>query len=206
MARDYLAIFESLCEVEREQPLAARAAGRRRGDHVSEAGSTKTRGSNGARRAAACDLVTTPSPPRHDEDELLEHHDTFYIQATSSRTDDRTRVLKHGDTFGVFDRFGDVQPVGLGEQGLYDDGTRFLSRLELRVGGRRPLLLSSTVRKENDLLAVDLSNPDLKDKSGDADAGARRAARLSQQVPLEETSVTSGCESPASDAIRLPST
>ncbi|MFL5303758.1 MAG: glycogen debranching N-terminal domain-containing protein [Polyangia bacterium] len=110
--------------------------------------------------------MTTPSPPRHDEDELLEHHDTFYIQATSSRTDDRTRVLKNGDAFGVFDRFGDVQPVGLGEQGLYDDGTRFLSRLELRVGGRRPLLLSSTVRKENDLLAVDLSNPDLKDKSG----------------------------------------
>ncbi len=131
---------------------------------MSEAGTTKARGSNGA--PAPVDLVTTPSPPRHDEDELLEHHDTFYIQATSSRTDDRTRVLKYGDTFGVFDRFGDVQPVGLGEQGLYDDGTRFLSRLELRVGGRRPLLLSSTVRKENDLLAVDLANPDLKDRSG----------------------------------------
>ena len=134
---------------------------------MSEAGTTtKAGGSNGAPASPPVDLVTTPSPPRHDEDELLEHHDTFYIQATSSRTDDRTRVLKHGDTFGVFDRFGDVQPVGLGEQGLYDDGTRFLSRLELRLGGRRPLLLSSTVRKENDLLAVDLSNPDLKDRSG----------------------------------------
>ena len=130
---------------------------------------TKSNGKGGASNGTVrppVDLVTTPSPPRHDDDELLEHHDTFYIQATSSRTDDRTRVLKQGDTFAVFDRFGDVQPVGLGEQGLYHDGTRFLSRLELRLGGRRPLLLSSTVRKENDLLAVDLSNPDLKQPDG----------------------------------------
>src|SRR3954471_17949548 len=100
------------------------------------------------------------------EDELLKHQDSFYILATSTRADDRTRVLKHGDTFAVFDRFGDVQPVGLGEQGLYHDGTRFLSRMELRIGGRRPLLLSSTVKKENDLLTVDLATPDLKDSTG----------------------------------------
>ena len=104
--------------------------------------------------------------PEHSDDEVLSHHDKFYIQATSSRTDDRTRVLKHGRMFAVFDRHGDVQPVGFGEQGIYFDDTRFLSRLELRVGGRRPLLLSSTVRKENDLLAVDLSNPDLKAAGG----------------------------------------
>src|SRR5262245_41360715 len=104
---------------------------------------------------------------RPGDDEVVELHDRYYIQATSSRTDDRTRVLKHGDTFAVFDRFGDVQPVGLGEQGLYDDGTRYLSRLELRLGGRRPLLLSSTVKKENDLLTVDLANPDLVDAHGE---------------------------------------
>ena len=104
--------------------------------------------------------------PEHSDDEVLSHHDKFYIQATSSRTDDRTRVLKHGRMFAVFDRHADVQPVGFGEQGVYFDDTRFLSRLELRVGGRRPLLLSSTVKKENDLLAVDLSNPDLKESSG----------------------------------------
>ena len=100
------------------------------------------------------------------DDEVVSFHDEFYIQVTSSRADDRTRVLKHGETFAVFDRFGDVQPVGLGEQGIYHDGTRFLSRLELRIGGRRPLLLSSTVKKENDLLTVDLSNPDLKNEAG----------------------------------------
>jgi glycogen debranching enzyme len=100
------------------------------------------------------------------DDEVVSLHEQFYIQATSSRADDRTRVLKHDETFAVFDRFGDVQPVGLGEQGIYHDGTRFLSRLELRLGGRRPLLLSSTVKKENDLLTVDLATPDLKDESG----------------------------------------
>jgi glycogen debranching enzyme len=101
------------------------------------------------------------------DDEVVSLHEQHYIQATSSRADDRTRVLKHDETFAVFDRFGDVQPVGLGEQGVYHNGTRFLSRLELRLGGRRPLLLSSTVKKENDLLTVDLATPDLKDQSGE---------------------------------------
>jgi glycogen debranching enzyme len=100
------------------------------------------------------------------DDEVVSLHEQYYIQATSSRADDRTRVLKHDETFAVFDRFGDIQPVGLGEQGIYHDGTRFLSRLELRIGGRRPLLLSSTVKKENDLLTVDLATPDLKDETG----------------------------------------
>jgi len=100
------------------------------------------------------------------DDEVVSLHEQHYIQATSSRADDRTRVLKHGETFAVFDRFGDLQPVGLGEQGIYHEGTRFLSRLELRLGGRRPLLLSSTVKKENDLLTVDLATPDLKDQTG----------------------------------------
>src|SRR5262245_21747566 len=100
------------------------------------------------------------------DDEVVSLHEQFYIQATSSRADDRTRVLKHDETFAVFDRFGDVQPVGLGEQGIYHQGTRFLSGLELRVGGRRPLLLSSTVKQENDLLTVDLANPDLKNEAG----------------------------------------
>jgi glycogen debranching enzyme len=101
------------------------------------------------------------APVAAGEDEVLEIQQAHYILATSSRADDRTRVLKQGETFAIFDRFGDIQPVGLGEQGLYVQGTRFLSRLELRLGGRRPLLLSSNVREDNDVLTVDLTNPDL---------------------------------------------
>jgi hypothetical protein len=74
--------------------------------------------------------------------------------------DEQTRVLKQGDTFAVFDRFGDIQPAGLGEEGIYHEGTRFLSRLRLLINERRPLLLSSTVREDNLLLTVDLTNTD----------------------------------------------
>ncbi|MDE3019372.1 MAG: amylo-alpha-1,6-glucosidase [Nitrospirota bacterium] len=87
--------------------------------------------------------------------------DRFYIPATSTTTDDRACILKHGETFAVFDRYGDIQPVGNGSQGLYHEGTRFLSRLDLRLDDSRPMLLSSTVKEDNALLAVDLTNPDI---------------------------------------------
>ena len=62
-------------------------------------------------------------------DDLIHVNERWYVSATSPRADARTRVLKHGDAFAVFDRLGDIQPAGLGEQGLYRDGTRFLSGL-----------------------------------------------------------------------------
>jgi len=84
-----------------------------------------------------------------------------HMLAPSSPADERTRVLKHADTFAVFDHYGDIRPGGLGEQGLYHDGTRFLSCLLLLLHGRRPFFLNSTVRDENDQLTVSLTNPDL---------------------------------------------
>jgi glycogen debranching enzyme len=85
----------------------------------------------------------------------------YYIQAPTPLADEHTRVLKHGDTFAVFDHYGDVKPVGLGEEGLYHEGTRYLSCLVLGLGEDRPLFLSSTVKEDNDVLAVDLTNPDI---------------------------------------------
>ena len=85
----------------------------------------------------------------------------YHILAAASPADERTRVLKHGDTFAVFDHYGDVKPGGLGEEGLYHEGTRYLSCLLLGMEGGRPFFLSSTVRDENDQLAVALTNPDL---------------------------------------------
>jgi glycogen debranching enzyme len=72
----------------------------------------------------------------------------------------RLRVLKHDDTFGVFDSLGDITAAGLGPQGLFHCGTRHLSRFELRLGKVRPVLLSSTVNDANEVLTVDLTNPD----------------------------------------------
>lgn len=110
----------------------------------------------------ATQLVTDVTDSMRDQDDIIRVNDSYYILATSSLADDRTQVLKRGDVFGVFDRYGDIQPVGLGEQGLYYEGTRFISRLELRVERQRPLLLSSSITKDNAMFAVDLANPDLR--------------------------------------------
>ncbi len=96
-----------------------------------------------------------------DTPDLIRVEGDWYVLATSARADDRTRVLKHADTFAIFDHYGDIQPIGLGEQGVFHEGTRFLSRLELRVNGRRPLLLNSSVKDDNSLLRADLTTPDL---------------------------------------------
>src|SRR5262245_7756473 len=85
----------------------------------------------------------------------------YHILAASSVADERSRVLKHGDTFAVFDHYGDIKPGGLGEAGLYHEGTRYLSCLLLELEGGRPFFLGSNVRDEIDQLAVALTNPDL---------------------------------------------
>jgi glycogen debranching enzyme len=85
----------------------------------------------------------------------------YHILAASGARDEHTRVLKHADTFAVFDHYGEIKPGGLGEEGLYHEGTRYLSVLVLELEGGRPFFLSSTVRDENDQLSVALTNPDL---------------------------------------------
>ena len=76
--------------------------------------------------------------------------------AASSR-----RTLKHGDSFAMFDEFGDVVEVEHSPTGLFHHDTRFLSRLVFTLEGHRPLMLSSTVQTDNVTLDVDLTNPDM---------------------------------------------
>jgi len=90
-----------------------------------------------------------------------ETHPQFYIATKSPPADERNRVLKYGKLFAVFNSFGDIELGGLGEQGIFFEDTRFLSELTLYVGGRRPLLLSSTVRDDNSLFTADLTNVDI---------------------------------------------
>lgn len=70
------------------------------------------------------------------------------------------RALKYGDTFVVLDSRGDI---GGASGGLFHRDTRHLSRLELRVNDRPPLLLGSNLRDDNSAFFVDLTNPDLMD-------------------------------------------
>ena len=85
----------------------------------------------------------------------------FYIATKTPPADERNRVLKYGQMFAVLDRMGDIELVGRGEDGIFFDGTRFLSHLALFIGNQHPLLLSSTVREDNSLFTADLTNVDI---------------------------------------------
>lgn len=91
----------------------------------------------------------------------------YFIHASSSFADSRKNILKQGDSFGIFDRLGDIFAIGDGYFGLYHEGTRYLSQMEFYIEDKRPLLLSANLREENETLTVDLSNPDFyNEKAG----------------------------------------
>ena len=100
--------------------------------------------------------------PRIDRvmNDIIRLTDDYYI-VTAASSSNEVRVLKHDESFGVFDHSGDIQHSGLGEQGIYYEGTRFLSALDFRLGNLKPFLLSSTITKDNLLFTVNLTNPDL---------------------------------------------
>jgi glycogen debranching enzyme len=100
-------------------------------------------------------------------EDVVQAHDEFYILATESKRALRTAVLKHGDTFAVFDHHGNVGAFNVDEQGLYHEGTRYVSIFRLRLNGRRPLLLSARTKEENELFTADLTNPDLASPDGE---------------------------------------
>lgn len=98
---------------------------------------------------------------------VLEFENQFYILASSSFSDSRTEVLKQGESFGVFDLHGDIHQIGKNALGLYHEGTRFLSELQLNLQGQRPLLLSSNKSDNNEVHTIDLCNQDFPRKNGE---------------------------------------
>jgi glycogen debranching enzyme len=86
----------------------------------------------------------------------------FDIVAEAERPPAASRVLKHGDTFSVFNHRGDIIPSEAGEQGLFHDGTRYVSRFELLLGRRHPLLLNSVISDDNIVFTADLTNADVR--------------------------------------------
>ena len=101
----------------------------------------------------------------------------YYIRTPAPFADDRNLVLKQNETFVVLDRYGDIRPIGLAEEGLYHRGTRYLSRLFVRLAGHRPLLLSSAVHRDNTLIAINLTNPDIGEETVDIPRGTLHLAR-----------------------------
>ena len=71
-----------------------------------------------------------------------------------------THAIKYGDTFAVFDLFGDIN--ALRECGVYRQDTRFLSRLALRIDNERPALVNSAVSDDSVVVTIDLAFRDLR--------------------------------------------
>jgi glycogen debranching enzyme len=105
--------------------------------------------------------VSRPERDAGGRQRSLRERDTYYILVRTPHVDEQKHVLKHGETFGVFDHYGDIMPIGLGEHGLFHEGTRYLSTFVLRLARERPLFLSSTIKEDNVLFTVDLTNPDV---------------------------------------------
>ncbi|HXP64386.1 MAG TPA: glycogen debranching N-terminal domain-containing protein, partial [Steroidobacteraceae bacterium] len=84
----------------------------------------------------------------------------YSIAANAAFQERRTRTLKQGDTFVVFDHRGNIGIEPGSTEGLYHRDTRILSKLSLLLEEARPLLLSSMVQDDNSVFIADLSNPD----------------------------------------------
>jgi glycogen debranching enzyme len=100
-----------------------------------------------------------PTMSSHSVDEVPGPQFAIAVSATLQQR--RTRTLKHGDTFAVFDHRGDIGGEPGNPEGLYHRDTRMLSQLQLLLEEGRPLLLSSTTQDDNAVFTADLSNPDL---------------------------------------------
>lgn len=83
------------------------------------------------------------------------------IETQTSLVERALRTLKAGDAFAVLDIQGDCGSVPDCPEGLFFEDTRYLSRFELRLDGKRPLLLGSVIQDDNAALTVDLTNPDI---------------------------------------------
>ncbi len=96
-----------------------------------------------------------------EEGAVPDLQDSYAITAAASLQDVRRLILKHGDSFGVFDNYGDAISSPGSAEGLYHRDTRHLSNYAVTIEGARPMLLSSTLRDDNATLTCDLTNPDL---------------------------------------------
>src|ERR1700677_1452409 len=100
-----------------------------------------------------------PTTPSNSVDEAPAPQ--FAIAVSATLQERRTRTLKHGDTFAVFDHRGDIGGEPGNSEGLYRCDTRVLSQFQLLLEEARPLLLSSMTQDDNAVFSADLSNPDL---------------------------------------------
>ena len=118
---------------------------------------------------AARDLAPTTNTDGRDPNVWSEYE----IETQTSLVDRPLRSLKHGDAFAVLDSYGDIGTIADTAEGLFYRDTRYLSHYELRIEGKRPLLLSSAMHEDKAALSVALTNPDIRLGEHDRCRGTR---------------------------------
>ncbi|MCY9665068.1 amylo-alpha-1,6-glucosidase [Paenibacillus alginolyticus] len=71
------------------------------------------------------------------------------------------RVIKENDLFLMTDKTGDIPAGNEAGHGLYTKDTRFLSGLEIRINGKKPILLSSSAGT-NYIATIRMTNPHME--------------------------------------------
>ena len=116
-----------------------------------------------------------------------------------------TLTIKDDDIFLVTDTLGNISGCLMDDRtasmGLFCNDTRFLSRLELQIEGRSPVLLSSTAEK-GFLLSILCTNPHIEDRLKSDTLGIRREIAVSGAL-FEEIEVSNYSTIPISFEISI---
>ncbi len=116
-------------------------------------------------------------------------------------------TLKNDDIFLITDTLGSITNVDhteagdLGSMGLYCRDTRYLSRLELQIDGRLPVLLSSSAQK-GFALSVLCANPELNNDIKAETIGIQRKIVISGSM-FEEIQISNYNSIPVSFQLSL---
>jgi len=101
-------------------------------------------------------MAVTPSRQLDHND-----HESEGIHAGADSSPRAHETLKHDDAFAVVDTHGDIGAFGNHVDGFFFNDTRYLSRLELLIARHSPLLLGSTLDRDDLQLCCDLTNGDV---------------------------------------------
>ena len=85
------------------------------------------------------DRKSAPAAHERNTEPKAHENDAFVVSSSSSLSELRPLVLKHGDAFGVFDSKGDALASPGGTQGVYYCDTRHLSHFSITLNDRRPM-------------------------------------------------------------------
>lgn len=92
--------------------------------------------------------------------ETIHLNEEYYLLASTLAQRQPQVLLSQANSFAIYDAAGDIPRAALQSYGLFHDGTRFLSRYELRVNGQWPLVLSTVSTHDGSALTTYITNPD----------------------------------------------